>query len=514
MNGRTSISKVAISTVLMASTLGVAGSAQAATSGMLNVIDENVSWPNLDPALDPHNGTDGEFLDSIYGQLFVPKPNGGIGFDLATGYKLADGNKEALIFLRKGAEFSDGTSFDAQAVAFNVNRDMLPANACTCLSFIPALKSATVVNKYEVALHMSKPDPTIIHAMIGAAPDWPISPTAFKSEGATNFGQKPVGAGPYEVVSNVASSTIVLKPNPHYWQKGLPKLAGITFTTATSDQTAYSALQAGTAQMVIGLTTDSLIQSAKDQFRLINAKGVTATTLEMNSTAAPLNNLKAREAISYATNPAEILKVVSPGYGTVVEDSQAPGGAFYTKTVAGYHTFNPARARALVKRLGGLSIDLQYVTPGAASMLEAEALQTQLKATGIQVTLKGESFTVEEANLTGHKYDAIIGASGGIDPDVGQGGLQQRFTPQGLYGCCNDPKLTAMINRSLQLASQPARAKVFSQIYQYIAKQDYVDELFATPIPVIAAKNVGGITSAYGNVYGPVELPWANIALK
>src|ERR1700728_5451527 len=84
------------------------------------------AWSTLDPAENKEGAATQDFMTAIYGQLFELGSGGKIIPDLAAGYTYSPDAKTVTITLRTGVKFSDGTPFNAQAVAYNWNRDLGP----------------------------------------------------------------------------------------------------------------------------------------------------------------------------------------------------------------------------------------------------------------------------------------------------------------------------------------------------------------------------------------------------
>jgi peptide/nickel transport system substrate-binding protein len=97
-------------------------------------------------------------------------------------------------------KFSDGTPLDAEAVAFNIKRDL--KSTCTCRPTWP-VKSITTQGADTVVLNFSRPFAAVIASFIDSNANWTASPTALKKLGQRQFRIKPVGAGPFRVVSNL-----------------------------------------------------------------------------------------------------------------------------------------------------------------------------------------------------------------------------------------------------------------------------------------------------------------------
>ncbi|MBO0694030.1 MAG: ABC transporter substrate-binding protein, partial [Acidimicrobiaceae bacterium] len=206
------------------------------------------SWPSLDPTTSTHSVGEVPFFDAIFGDLFAQGPKGQLVPDLATGYNFANSGKTLVLHLRHGVRFSDGTPFNAAAVAFNFTRNLDPKNASAALQTSSAISSVTTPDNYTVDLHLSRPDAELPDAFLTYPTNYVVSPTAFRKMGLKAFSLKPVGAGPFEVVSNDPSQSLVLKRNPLYWQKGLPHLNTLKFIAIANDQSAYDALLTGQIQ--------------------------------------------------------------------------------------------------------------------------------------------------------------------------------------------------------------------------------------------------------------------------
>jgi peptide/nickel transport system substrate-binding protein len=285
-----------------------ASNSQPQVGGTLTILEAAGGigdWPQgLDPAVNSLSAEDEPMEDAIYGQLFTQNAKGQPAPDLATGYKFLDGGKTVDIFLRHGVTFTDGTPFNASAVAWNIRRDLDPKNACLCdTSFPVATPLSTGVatqGPYTVVLHLSEVFSPIITAFSQIdSPDWIASPTAFNKMGEQAFSLKPVGAGPFEVVSDDENAQLVLKKNPHYWQAGHPYLNEVIFKTIGTPEAGYEALQTGEAQAMQQVVLISVVQSAQknSQVRVVATPASGTFALQLNTKTAPFNNIKAREAI-------------------------------------------------------------------------------------------------------------------------------------------------------------------------------------------------------------------------
>lgn len=485
---------VALVVALLLGTLSV-GASTAPTSkrgGALTVVVVDQQYLNADPAHDHDDVTDESFMNAIFGGLFFQRSGGRVGLGMASSYAFSEGNRTLTITLRSGLRFSDGTPLNAAAVAFNINRDLSPANDCDCASSFATVRSVSAVHG-DVVLQLSEPDLPILQAFINNAPDWPASPRAIEHESEAAFELDPIGAGPFLVQSFVPDTRVALVRNPHYYQRGRPNLDALTFITASSDEQAIEDLQAGEAQMALGVTTGPLIIQERSQYRVVTVDSTQTTDVELNALDNPFGSELAREAIAYATDPSALLATTSPGLGETVEAEQGPGGLFFERTVAGFRSDDLAKAKALVARLGSLSFNLQTVANPTDELLAAN-FENELAQAGIQVVVTAEPLTVEEANLAAGDWQAVVGSTGGTDPDVGSNSVVARFASWGSYTCCHDSTLDSLINKSIAASSNSIRQSMMDEIYSYITKKQYALELYSIPSSVIIAPSLRDVT--------------------
>ena len=476
------------------------GGAQAASSapqpgGSINVLENSGdigAWPQgLDPATNTSEAATDPYMEAIFGDLFEQGEGGKMIPDLASGYKFANGGKDLDIFLRHGVTFQDGTPFNAAAVAWNFRRDLDPKNACSCLTSFP-VASITTPNTHEVVMHLKEVYAPIVEAFALAAPDFIASPTAYQKMGENAFKIKPVGAGPFEVVSDTLNSTLVLKKFPHYWQKGRPYLDNLTFTAVGSDQTAYNAIENGQGQVEQQVPTYAVVQAAmkNPKMTVTTIPGSGTGAIQLNTGIAPFNNIKAREAIYYATDPEALNKALIKGTGVISQTGDGPDSLFPDLKVPGYRTYNLAKAKALVQQLGGLSFS---ITSLAISDLTAEAMQSEYLQAGMKVQINSVNLTSLVSAMRNNSWQAVVpGGCGGVDPALGIAGLAWRCISNGPFSGIHDKYLDTLINAGTGTVDTEKRAEIYKKVFNYLSQKAYIPFTFAGPFHNISANTVHG----------------------
>ena len=472
-------------------------------------------WPGLDPATSNTTLSNATMLDAIYGELFESGANNSIIPDLATGSSLTDGGRIFTIDLRHGVTFSDGTPFDAAAVAFNFRRD-LASKTSTSNPLWPPHPVVSTPNPYTVVVHFSAPDGAALNQLLDTNLVWILSPTALRRLGEKRFSLDPVGAGPFEVVSDTPSDKLVLKKNPRYWQKGHPYLNGLTFVTVANDESALEDMKAGDGQAYQFMSTPQLVSAFKGAGYTVTADpGSSVTDIELESGVAPFTNIKAREALYYAIDAAAVNSKIYDGTCPVSQSFTGPGGIFYEPKVPGYRTYDLAKARALVKSLGGLSFTMYYLDSGIYVSL-APALQAMLDDAGMHVTIKGlPNLGAAIGEFNTHTWPAYLWVMGSYDP-AGGIGVSFFLASYGPFSGIHDPTVDKYIGQGQASVGKSARAAAYAALARYISAKAYAPYMCAATTWDVAAKGVTGpgLTTAYGSFGEGPLVQWENVSVN
>jgi peptide/nickel transport system substrate-binding protein len=447
-----------------------------------------------------------EFAPQVLGSLFDPGPNGSLIPDLATGYKLTNGGATLTIHLRPGVEFSNGDPFDSSVVAYSFNRWISPSTV-NGIEFVGnwPMTSVSTPDSETVVVQFSK----VFAGILSSIPNV-VDPVALQKMGEVAYNLAPVGAGPFTVQTDKPSANLVLKANPHYWHTGYPKLETINVETTTSDESAYEAIQSGQVQLYEGLQTLGLESQAQksSQMKLYSIPATGTWALELNALKPPLNNILAREALYYATDAAAINKHVFDDKYSVMQSPTGPRGLFYTPTVSGYRTYDLAKAKALVKQLGGLNIQLATVSIPLATLTD-EALQSQWKQAGITTSLEPEQLAGELTQWKSGNWNVITIEAGSYDPATGFG-LPLYFGPTTFFNGTKDPTMYKLLDEAQGTFNMKQRATYYSQIFKYISEQAYMPFLFAVPTWDIASNSVNGLSSVSQTGF----INWTDVSVK
>ena len=177
------------------------------------------------PTLDPH-GTDSGTAINIIMQVcenltrFKPGTSEVVP-QLAENFEISDDLKTYTFFLRSGISFTDGESFNAEAVKVNIERVLALGKGPS--SRLADVERVEVVDENTVKLHLSEPSVSFLYKLTAKAGLHITSPKAI-AEHATDddpwaenwFSNNLVGTGPYMLSEWVPGDRVILTRNEDY----------------------------------------------------------------------------------------------------------------------------------------------------------------------------------------------------------------------------------------------------------------------------------------------------------
>ena len=175
---------------------------------------------------------------------------------LASSWETSPDGKTWTFKLRDRVKFHDGTPFDAQAVKFTLDRIVDgSAGGSSSLAFLGPIERSEVVDRLTIRLVFKKPYPALLDGLETGYLAI-VSPTAVKKHGK-EFGQHPIGTGPYMFESWTRGQQVVLKRNPGYnWapahmkHQGPGHLDEIVYRFVPEHQTRLAALEKGEVDLI------------------------------------------------------------------------------------------------------------------------------------------------------------------------------------------------------------------------------------------------------------------------
>lgn len=421
--------------------------------------------------------------------------------------------------LRPGITFHDGTPLDSAALANQFSH--LIHSAFSATSPFNTVTDIVQVNPLTVTVELSAPWVALPSYLTGTVGPGQLGFVAAPSMLANpNGAMNPVGTGPFIFVSWEPGSHLIVRRNPHYWQKGLPYLDQITFMPILDDTSRLQSLQSGTIDLM-QMSGPLEIREMLDSTSMNVLTNLVAPPIEpsqsfvlLNTARPPLSDVRVRRAMAYATDQKKVIEVSGAGLGQPSTGLFSPGTKYYAPT--GYPQFNLKQAKALVAQYqrdnGGQPPRFPLQVAGTTYLDMAEQLQQMWKQAGIDVTSISsiEQSTYISQQLQGAYFADTQQQYEAADPDQNYAYWSSKFNaPLGQtavnFARFSDPVIDAALETG-RSHSQPA---VRIKAYQTVSEQ------FAKYVPYIWINRQIWAVGAATNVQGfkKVTLPGGGQAL-
>ena len=441
---------------------------------------------SLDPAVGTSGG-DAYYWQQIFDQLVAAHPDLSPApeHSLATSWEFPD-PKTMIFHLRQGVTFQDGTTFDAAAVKFNIDRVLDPNTRATPRASFLAIDHTEVVDKATVKFVLAHP----WAAGIGLLPDRGgamSSPTAVQKWGA-QYGVNPCGTGPFQVSDYVPGSTLTLVKNPNYWGKDsngnpLPYIDKLVENIILDPTVVDAALQVGKVD-VAGINSPDIDKFMTDpnitkdiSVATYQGSGI-SILMYFNMAKPPMDNVNLRKAVAYAIDWNAINQSIFYGKQIIADSGMWPPNTWVYQPSSKYPTYDIAKAKNYLTQGGmpnGFSVDM--ITWGATFTQAAQVVQAQLAQIGITVNVKVYDVTTATNNfMTGGQAPLFLSSwSRYPEPDWI---ASSNFTSNATYnpGKIPDPAMDALVAQGSSEYDQAKRKVIYNQINDKI-----LDECFVIP---------------------------------
>ncbi|MFT4051502.1 MAG: ABC transporter substrate-binding protein [Microbacterium sp.] len=446
-------------------------------------------------------------FSALYGQFVIANPEtGGYDCGLCESFTTSDGGSTWDIVLPEGQTFTDGTPLDAEAVKYNWERIKDPTNGSASVGVASQIDTIEVVDDYTLTLHMVVPTPGFIGLMPIYALQWIASPTALE-KGQEEFNANPVGAGPYKVDSWTQGGTVTLVRNDDYF--GEPGyLDSIETQGVTDDAQRLNALIAGQADLIMNSSATQFVEAEAAGFTNIVYTYNGGVGFMLNAGAEPFDDVRARQALSYALDLDELSNSVNSGNGSVPETLFQSDSPFFSDI--SLHTYDPDKAQELFDELAAEGDPLEFtftVFPGTGQTI-FDALQAQLSAyENVTVTADQRDTSEQGVVTTSGDYDVAQSSLAFVDAASRLWGALDSSANLTNYSRISDARLDAALDAAIAATDVDEQTEHFAEVQEllvelqpYILFQEYYNGAIVTD-KVNGVVMYGYTTPAAANIW-------------
>jgi len=469
----------------------------ADTPGTL-VIGLDQEPPTLDPHASPSAVTY-QIIASVTENLLYKGRDGKLQPWLAESWSASKDGRSVTFKLRRDVKFHDGTPFNADAVKFNFDRIVDPKfKPGSSRAQIAGYAGSKVLDEFTVQVSFETPyAPFLTYAAAGTLSL--VSPKAVRESG-DQVHTRPVGTGPFMMKDYVAKDHATIVKNPAYNRKapwsersGPALLEAIVWKFIPEAGTRVATLESGETQGIYLVPAQSLprLESSKDmRVDRMPWPGVPRIWL-LNTTKAPLDDVKVRRAINFAVDKEAFLATVYKGTGlkafapltAVMLDEPSLRQAF---------AFDAAKARDLlgeagwapgadgIRTKGGqrLEIILNAIEYGGGADPTAQLIQASLRDVGVDVKIKAQArppWYEDNYRCATHGPVMFLRAT---DPDGLYALFHSSLVGQNFnWSCVKNGKLDQLLEQGRRESDPVKRRAVYLQIEKLA-----LDEALTVPL--------------------------------
>ena len=418
---------------------------------------------------------------------------------LAQSWEISDDRLTYTFILRQDVSFHDGTTFNARAVAANLDRILDQSDPQTISQraqfMLGPLQRYDVVDDFTIRLQLSEPYTPLLDSLaqvyLGMA-----SPQALLEYPRDTYQFHQVGTGPFKLAEFVPGSRIVLEPNPAYnWgpefyqidERSLPDQ--IIFRFFDDPPTRRPALESGDIDIIgelLPLDARTLIGNGVFRLQPVSVPGQ-PIQLFMNTGEYPTDNTTFRQALIYGTNRQAIVDSIFQGFASVAWGPITQPTLYFDRSLIGLYDYDPTMARSMLESIGFSDADgngymddgdgdLEVVIVHASwSQLPdtVQLIRDQWRAIGVRAVIEPVAgFPALIARAREGNYNLISFDTSGLDPSL----LNQFYLSTGAnnFSQFQSADLDNLLIQASQELAPSIRRSLYAQIQTAIMNQALV----------------------------------------
>lgn len=494
--------------------------------------------------LDPHVG--GNYPQALVAtqvleSLFSRDASGTIIPWLASDWSASDDGLTYDITLREGVTFTDGTPFDAAAVATNIAHLQDPnTKSSTGYLAVGKVTGVEAVSPTEARITLSAPDSALLESL--SQPWTAMQSPAGIARGMDANCAAPIGTGPFEIAEWVKQDHITLERNDDYvasaadptgdgGHDGPAYLKTITWRFIPDSASRYAALQAGEVEVIDNAQPDTLKAAATASgISELNApRPGSSNRLELNSGQAPFDDAAVREAfirgvgvndgidsLFFGTaersySPLSSVEATAYSEPALFEDAGSDDEVAAAEKLlddAGWVVGSDGiREKAGQKLTLRFPVSTNQSIPAEQSLFEQ--IQANAKTLGFDVQISLLDLSSWYTALGANEYELVSAPYTKVGPDV----LRTLYDSAGItpapsgyfanHAKVNLPELDALLAQASATLDESERATLYQQAQATVLEGYYILPLYDQQNTFLLSDSVQGVSAL-----ATVSTPW------
>ena len=433
--------------------------------------------PNLSALTDlPHHFPEHVPQTLLFDSLTQFLPDGGVRPKLAEKWTVSQDGRVYTFTLVPNATFHDGTPVTAADVKFTFDAAKDPATKSSDEG-LEAVEKVEALDGRTVRVTLKRLTPQFL-AQGGARGIVPRHLLAGKDLATDPFNLRPVGSGPYRLVSFTPGQAIVLDAVPGFY-RGTPRIPRIVFKILPDQNVVLTQLRAGEIQYALLQPRDLAAVAHTAGLRVVEAPTPRFYDLTLNFQRPYWQDRRVREAVLRGIDREAFVQKVLLGHGQVIHSNATPASWAYTQDVPRY-PYDPARARQLLEEAGwrpgadgvrvkdGVPLRFTVMLKNVDRTLEQLFVlaQQQLQAIGVDCQIERVEPGVFPQRMRAGQFDALSRVWNPVyDPD--QSSLLRTGN---VYGGYHSAAVDALLAQSLGTLDRAQRTQAYAALQRRLSQ--------------------------------------------
>jgi peptide/nickel transport system substrate-binding protein len=339
--------------------------------------------------------------------------------DLAESWRLGPDGLTWTFRLRQGVKFHDGRELTSADVKFTFDRLFEQSPGKSDFTVVDRVEP---VGRYGVTIHTQEPFAALL-AALGGFWGYIVNEAVVKAHGDLNRAE--AGTGPFILHDWTVEQQMVLKRNPKYFRKDRPRVEEVNLRIIPDEANIVAALRTGQIH-------HAFIEDNKNYNLLKDEATLTAYRsprlgydfLNINASRGPLRDARVRQAINWAVDRSQVLRVAAAGLGRLTPPATAPMRQWQLRDEQWmpYYRPDPERAKRLLAAAGfagGFTVTLTVIPTFPTMVSGAQVIAAQLRKVGIRAEIENVEYAVWIKRWLAHDFDLTMNTTPGYaDPDT------------------------------------------------------------------------------------------------
>lgn len=303
---------------------------------------------------------------------------------LAYNWLTSNNNLNYQFRLRQDVSFHDGAVFNAQVVAFNIDRVKKIGPKNKLIDTYNNIKSVEIIDDYTIEIGLHNSDPLFLFRL-GQEPAVMLHPDSVHLSATA-----PIGTGPYKFTAWHTDGSVTMRRWRNYYGPKPAQIDSVKFIFISDPERQLQAVEAGDADVLFRVSYNFLDDlGSNPSFEVVTGSSSAKGMLALNNKRAGLDDVRIRRAITHAIDREYFIDRVLGGFAQAIGSHFTPTEPDYIDLTSVY-SYDPKLARELIAETG-LQGQLNYtlsIPPVPYSLEGGPLIAEFLMAVGINIKIE------------------------------------------------------------------------------------------------------------------------------